>query len=78
MRHDHTDWLIHFVRDRVPDQDFIGDEDEYLGLGPGGELESDADAFSVLRTIVRLGGIIPGYSIRNGRTTLYGGLSRLS
>lgn len=24
MRHDHTDWITHFVRDRLPEQDFPG------------------------------------------------------
>jgi hypothetical protein len=73
MRHDHTDWLIHFVRNRLPEQDFPGTTEEEAGFYQGGELEPDADAFSVLKTIVRLGGIIPGYSFRNGRTTIYGG-----
>lgn len=39
----------------------------------GGETEIDADAFTVLKTIIRLGGLIPGYSFRGGRTTIYGG-----
>ena len=73
MRHDHTDWLTHFVRDRVPEQDFPGETEEEAGYYQGGELEADADAFSVLKTIIRLGGIIPGFSFRNGRTTIYGG-----
>jgi len=33
----------------------------------------DASAFEVLKAIVRLGGLIPGYSFRNERTTIYGG-----
>src|SRR5690349_18006638 len=65
MRHDHTRWLTHFVRDRVPDQDFA---DDRVKDGVGGELGPDADAFSVLAAIIRLGGITPGYSFRNGRT----------
>jgi hypothetical protein len=73
MRHDHTDWLIHFVRDRVPEQDFPGESEEEANYFAGGELEWDADAFYVLKTIIRLGGIIPGYSFRSGRTTIYGG-----
>jgi hypothetical protein len=73
MRHDHTDWLIHFVRDRVPEQDFPGETEEQAGYYQGGELEADADAFSVLKTIIRLGGIMPGYAFRSGRTTIYGG-----
>jgi hypothetical protein len=73
MRHDHTRWLIHFVRDRKPDQDFPGDEEE-SGRFAGGELPADADAFSVLKTLVRTGGLLPGHSFRKGRTTLYGGM----
>lgn len=73
QRHDHTEWLVHFVRDRNPDQDFPGDDEEEFGRFCGGELESDASAFEVLKTIIRLGGLIPGYSFRSGRTTIYGG-----
>jgi hypothetical protein len=73
MRQDHTNWLIHFVRDRLPEQDFPGEtEEEYLHH-VGAELEPDADAFCVLKTIIRLGGLYPGYSFRSGRTTIYGG-----
>lgn len=73
MRHDHTEWLIHFVRDRCPEQDFLegsAEETDYLARE---ELEYDAPAFSVLKTIIRLGGLIPGYSFRSGGTTIYGG-----
>lgn len=73
MRHDHTRWLIHFVRDRYPEQDFPGDDEDEAGIFIGGELEMDADAFSVLKTVIRLGGLLPGYSFRSGRTTIYGG-----
>lgn len=73
MRHDHTDWMIHFVRDRNPDQDFPGDSEEEYDYYAGGELEADASAFAVLKSVIRLGGIIPGYSFRGGRTTIYGG-----
>ncbi|QPI27235.1 hypothetical protein I0J99_08355 [Sinorhizobium meliloti] len=73
MRHDHTNWLTHFVRDRNPDQDFPGGDEDDCGFFAGGELEIDASAFQVLKTIIRLGGITPGYSFRNGRTTIYGG-----
>jgi hypothetical protein len=52
MRHDHTSWLIHFVRDRNLDQDFPGDTEEEFDHFPGGELEADADAFYVLETII--------------------------
>ena len=73
MRHDHTSWLIHFVRDRYPDQDFPeGIEEQGDPLG-GGELDIEAKAFDVLKTIIRLGGVIPGRSFRGGRTTIYGG-----
>lgn len=73
MRQDQTDWLMHFVRDRVPEQDCPGGTEEESGYYVGGELEADANAFYVLKTIIRLGGIIPGFSFRNGRTTIYGG-----
>jgi hypothetical protein len=70
MRYDHTRWLTHFVRDRLPEQDF---PDENSRDAVGGEITIDADAFSVLTTIIRLGGIMPSPSFRNGRTTIYGG-----
>src|SRR5438105_15895287 len=73
MRHDYTKWLTHFVRDRIPEQDFPGDSEEVSGRFQGDELEPDASAFAVLKTIIPLGGIAPGYSFRNGRTTIYGG-----
>lgn len=73
MRHDHTDWLIHFVRDRLPEQDFPGEDEDECNYYAGGELEYDAPAFWVLKTIIRLGGLKPGYSFRSGRTTIYGG-----
>ena len=73
MRHDQTNWLIHFVRDRIPEQDFPGETEEEFNYLAGGELECDASAFCVLKTIIRLGGLIPGYSFRKGRTTIYGG-----
>jgi hypothetical protein len=73
LRHDHTDWVTHFVRDRNPDQDFPGQDEDEFGFFAGGELDAGATAFEVLQTIIRLGGITPGYSFRNGRTTIYGG-----
>lgn len=73
MRHDHTSWLIHFVRDRLPEQDFSMIAEEGFECAEGAELESDADAFTVLKTIIRLGGLYPGYSFRSGKTTIYGG-----
>ncbi|MEO3475506.1 hypothetical protein AAFN86_26880 [Roseomonas sp. CAU 1739] len=72
-RHDHTAWLTHFVRDRRAEQDFPGEDEDECGHYAGGELEWDARAFDVLKTIIRLGGIMPGYSFRKGRTTIYGG-----
>ena len=74
MRYDLTNWIIHFVRDRNLDQDFPGSTGEEQDFCVSGELEPDAKAFSVLQTIIRLSGLLPGYSIRNGRTTIYGGL----
>jgi hypothetical protein len=78
MRFDHTNWLIHFVRDRIPEQELIGQDEDEMMFFAGGELsnrelEADAAAFSVLQTILRLGGLLPGYSFREGRTTIYGG-----
>lgn len=72
-RHDHTAWVTHFVRDRKPEQDFPGEDEDECGTYAGGELEWDADAFTILKTIIRLGGLTPGYSFRKGRTTIYGG-----
>ena len=72
-RHDQTAWLIHFVRDRDPKQDFPSEDARGPGHYAGGELELNAKAFEVLKTIIRLGGLKPGYSFRKGRTTIYGG-----
>jgi len=72
-RHDQTAWLTHFVRDRIPEQDFPGEDEDEFEYFAGGELDPDAGAFEVLTAIIRLGGIIPGYSFRKGRTTIYGG-----
>lgn len=75
MRFDHTNWLIHFVKEREYGQLETDDdtEDDYLADPFGGELYDEASAMSVLETIIKLGGIFPGHSIRNGKTTLYGG-----
>lgn len=73
MRHDQTNWLTHFVRDRNPAQDFPGDDEFDYERYVGGELPADASAFEVLKAIIRLGGITPGHSFRKGRTTIYGG-----
>lgn len=72
-RHDHTAWVTHFVRNRLPEQDFPGEDEDEYGYFAGGELEADAGAFQVLTAIIRLGGLMPGYSFRKGRTTIYGG-----
>jgi len=73
FRHDHTAWVTHFVRDRNPEQDFPGEDEDTVERYAGSELEWDATAFEVLKAIIRLGGIMPGHSFRNGRTTIYGG-----
>ncbi|HIH4450218.1 TPA: hypothetical protein ACYSLL_004237 [Salmonella enterica] len=72
MRHDYTNWLIHFVRDRDLDQDYPAETEDEYELLVGGELEPDASAFSVLFNILKIG-LKPYYSFRNGRTTIYGG-----
>ncbi|RJT16066.1 hypothetical protein [Rahnella inusitata] len=72
MRHDYTDWLIHFVRDRDFDQDYPVETEEEFDFLVGGELEPDASAFSVLLSILNIG-LKPYYSFRNGQTTIYGG-----
>lgn len=69
-RHDHTNWLIHFVRGRSRSQDELPED---LPDPLAYEIEPDAGAFQVLKTVVRLGGLVPGYSLRKGRTTIYGG-----
>ena len=73
FRHDHTAWVTHFVRDRNPEQDFPGEDENTVERYAGNELDWDAPAFEVLKAIIRLGGIMPGHSFRNGRTTIYGG-----
>lgn len=72
MRHDQTNWLIHFVRDRDIDQDYpVTTEEEFESL-VGGELEPDASAFGVLLNILKVG-LKPYFSFRGGKTTIYGG-----
>jgi hypothetical protein len=76
IRPDLTDWVIHFVRDRTPNDDPKEDateiHDGYEFPLSTHSLESDADAFSVLRHIITTGGFLPGYSFRKKKTTLYG------
>ncbi|MCI5220340.1 MAG: hypothetical protein D3914_14395 [Candidatus Electrothrix sp. LOE2] len=73
MRHDQTQWLIHFVRDLDIDQDFPEIREGEFDYFARCELQyGDTTAFSVLKTVVRLGGLIAGYSFRNGKTTIYG------
>lgn len=72
MRHDHTKWLIHFVRDRNPEQDFCFYDDYRYNKEVGGELDIDSNAFEVLKHIINTG-LKPGYSFRNNQTTIYGG-----
>lgn len=73
MRHDQTNWLIHFVRDRDVEQDYaVAKTEEEFDFLVGNELEADAPAFSVLLNIIKIG-LKPYYSFRNGITTIYGG-----
>jgi len=58
MRHDHTKWLTHFVRDRNEIQDIPGETEDECNYYVGGELEPDASAFEFLKSIIRLGGIV--------------------
>lgn len=80
-RTDVSAWLIHFVRERVPETDFhfvTEDDDDSVYGG----LEPDARAESVLKNIITIGGLLPGYSFREIRsragttvkTTIYGGV----
>ena len=73
MRYDHTNWLIHFVRDRCFYDELPDDIAEKFSDYVGGEIEFNAPSFSVLKTIIQLGGLIPGYSFRSGKTTIFGG-----
>jgi hypothetical protein len=70
IRPDLTEWVIHFVRDRTPNDD-PGEDATEIHDGTH-SLEPDADAFSVLKHIITTGGLLPGYSFRKGKTTLYG------
>lgn len=60
MRHDITKWLIHFTSDFFDENDC-------------GELNGYGSAYEVLKTILRINGLRPSYSLRNGKTTLFGG-----
>lgn len=72
-RHDDTQWLIHFVRDRDPEYDLIQEYGDFDGQFVNADIESEAGAFQVLKGIVNSGGLLSGYSFRKGRTTIYGG-----
>lgn len=67
-RKDMTKWLIHFVKDvdysQYPGENFI--------YGTNKEVDDGDSAFDVLLSIIRIGGLIPNYSYRNGKTTLFG------
>lgn len=71
-RTDMTEWTIHFVRERDPKIDYplqvVNVYESFLY-----DLEIDADAFTILKYILEIGGLRPGYSFRNGKTTIYGG-----
>lgn len=69
-RFDMSDWLIHFVK--APKDKFESIEPDANKYFSYGEINKDANALDVLRTIIRLGGLLPGKSYRNGKTTLYG------
>lgn len=69
-RFDMSDWLIHFVK--APRDRFKSNEAEANKYFDYGEITEDATALDVLKTIIRLGGLLPGKSYRNGKTTLYG------
>jgi hypothetical protein len=78
-RSDVSEWLIHFVRDRDPDTDFPCEDEAFYAQR--GNLAVDAPAATVLRHILRTGGLRPAYSFRASsggianpvRTTIYGG-----
>lgn len=81
IREDVTDWLIHFTKDissKNQTEIYIEDESEegeyyldYSNQLPFGH--SSLTAFESLKNIVRECGIRYNYSLRNGRTTLFGG-----
>lgn len=60
MRHDITKWMIHFT------SDFFDKNDQ-------GELKGQGSAYDVLKTILRINGLRPSYSLRKNKTTLFGG-----
>lgn len=73
-RTDVSAWLIHFVRNRDPSNHAPADADpdEYFALA-GDRLALDDTAPAVLQNIIDEGCLVPGYSFRNGKTTIYGG-----
>jgi len=81
-REDITDWLIHFTKDissKNQTEIYIKDEDEegeayildYSNQIPNGY--TSLTAFECLKNIVTECGIRYNYSLRNGKTTLFGG-----
>lgn len=92
LRIDMSDWVIHFVHRRDPENDPVQydesgdgevipfhaepDKDARFDLwrikDEERPLEPDADAFSVLLRIIDDGHIRAGWSMRNGRPTIYG------
>lgn len=73
MRYDQTNWLIHFVSDRDGEQSNCVTDESHYNYYTNDKLEHDASAFAILKRIIQLGGLIPGYSFRSGKTTIYGG-----
>jgi hypothetical protein len=80
QREDITDWLIHFTKDISSENQtdiYIKDESEeaylldYSNQIPNGY--TFLTAFECLKNIVTECGIRYNYSLRNGKTTLFGG-----
>lgn len=70
-RTDVTEWLIHFVRDRDLQSEWPEGIEQSGFATP--RLEHDANSYAVLMAIVEAGALLPGFSFRNRRTTIYGG-----
>lgn len=65
-RVDVSRWVLHFIRDRNPEDEGGDHEDDAVPLEP------DAGARSVALNIVRETALRAGFSSRNGRRTVYG------